>query len=182
MIGLRGKSLNVYWKGQSIFKVEAGPLSLRASTHEKFLLDPKLGGQIDFDGEKFDVAALGTKAFLKHKANDAGSGRRLFLEPVRSPTSPPVISRLPVSTRASGGQYRPCNHVRSREIARRISPFEMRRKAAVQTFADTEIQPLALVFPEADFQLRTKTPLANLTRGTVPPECRSRTGRPDQSG
>ncbi|ESY01491.1 hypothetical protein [Mesorhizobium sp. LNJC405B00] len=66
VIGLRGKSLNVYWKGQSIFKVEAGPLSLRASTHEKFLLDPKLGGQIDFDGEKFDVAALGTKAFLKH--------------------------------------------------------------------------------------------------------------------
>ncbi|WP_156940343.1 hypothetical protein [Mesorhizobium sp. LSHC414A00] len=65
VIALRGKSLNVYWKGQSIFKVEAGPLALRASTHEKFLLDPKLSGQIAFDGERFDVTALGTKAFLK---------------------------------------------------------------------------------------------------------------------
>ncbi|MBZ9801175.1 hypothetical protein [Mesorhizobium sp. ES1-6] len=65
VIALRGKSLNVYWKGQSIFKVEAGLLALRASTHEKFLLDPKLSGQIHFDGEKFDVAALETKAFVK---------------------------------------------------------------------------------------------------------------------
>ena len=65
IVALRGRSVNVYWKGQSLFRVEAGPGAIRATTHEKYLLDPRLGGQIAFDGSCFDVAKLEAKAFLR---------------------------------------------------------------------------------------------------------------------
>lgn len=64
VVALRGAYANVYYHGQSLFKVSAGANGLRASTHEKYLLDPKLGGQIAFDGEAFAIEALKNKAFL----------------------------------------------------------------------------------------------------------------------
>lgn len=75
IVALRGKSLNVYWKGQSVFRVEAGVYRLKATTHEKFLLDPKLKGQVGFDGENFNVAALRTKGFLEHYQGSESLGR-----------------------------------------------------------------------------------------------------------
>ncbi|CAD7339310.1 hypothetical protein FIM10_11835 [Sphingomonadales bacterium 56] len=64
LIALRGSYLNVYWKGQSIFKVEAGASAPKATTHEKYLLDPKLSRQVRFDGMTFDTDQLKKKAFL----------------------------------------------------------------------------------------------------------------------
>lgn len=75
IIALRGTAVNVYWKGQSIFKVMPGPDGLRATTHEKFLLDPKLGGQIAFDGVNFGVAQLQAKAFLARYEGPASLNR-----------------------------------------------------------------------------------------------------------
>lgn len=65
IVALRGSYLNVYWKGQSIFKVEPATLGLKATTHEKYLLDPRLSRQVRFDGTAFDVAELEGKAFLR---------------------------------------------------------------------------------------------------------------------
>jgi hypothetical protein len=45
-VALRGRYLNVYWRGQSLFYVEAGQSGLRVTTHEKFLVDPALASQV----------------------------------------------------------------------------------------------------------------------------------------
>ena len=71
IIALRGKYLNVYWKGQSIFNVKFSSKELKVSTHEKYLLDPKLSRQVLFDGKTFDTSALEQKAFLREYATGA---------------------------------------------------------------------------------------------------------------
>jgi hypothetical protein len=65
IIALRGSYVNVYWKGQSLFKVVAGATELKATTHEKYLLDPKLSRQVRFNGTSFDTVQLEQKAFLR---------------------------------------------------------------------------------------------------------------------
>lgn len=65
IVALRGGYLNVYWKGQSIFKVEPAAVGLKATTHEKYLLDPGLSRQVRFDGNAFDTGELERKAFLR---------------------------------------------------------------------------------------------------------------------
>jgi hypothetical protein len=64
LIALRGTYLNVYWHGQSISLVREGSSGLIATTHEKYLLDPALGSQVQLkkDG-KFDIADLLQKGF-----------------------------------------------------------------------------------------------------------------------
>lgn len=64
LVALRGSYLNVYWLGQSIFKVWSGGSNLCASTHEKYLLDPRLKRQVAFDGRTFAIERLVQHGFL----------------------------------------------------------------------------------------------------------------------
>ena len=49
IIGIRDEYLNVYWQGQSLFKVDWKNNRVAASTHPKYLLNPDLSEQIPFD-------------------------------------------------------------------------------------------------------------------------------------
>ena len=64
IIALRGDYLNVYYHGQSIFKVWMNGSQLAASTHPKYLVDPKLSRQVPFDGERFDLGNVADSALL----------------------------------------------------------------------------------------------------------------------
>ncbi len=55
LIALRGTYLNVYFLGQSIFKVRPSRNGLKATTHKKYLVDPALAGQVALNAGKFDV-------------------------------------------------------------------------------------------------------------------------------
>lgn len=55
IIALRDNYLNVYWQGQSIFKVTYQEGQAAASTHPKYLLNPALSGQVALKGEHFSV-------------------------------------------------------------------------------------------------------------------------------
>jgi hypothetical protein len=65
-VALRGSYLNVYWRGQSLFYVEAGSSGLKVTTHEKFLVDPALASQISLANGTFDVTKLLEKGFICH--------------------------------------------------------------------------------------------------------------------
>ncbi|WP_407525060.1 hypothetical protein [Methylobacterium oryzisoli] len=65
VIATRGRSLNVYWKGQSLFRASLVHGAIRVTTHEKFLLNPALEGQVPLNADGlFDIAALTQKGFL----------------------------------------------------------------------------------------------------------------------
>lgn len=64
VVGLRGKYLNVYWYGQSLFYVEAGPTVPKVTTNEKFLIDPALNGQIALIDGAFDIARLSKRVLI----------------------------------------------------------------------------------------------------------------------
>lgn len=51
VIGVRDDYLNVYWRGQSLFKVEMKRGQVVAATHPKYLLDPDISGQVSLDAE-----------------------------------------------------------------------------------------------------------------------------------
>ncbi|MBR0787013.1 hypothetical protein [Bradyrhizobium iriomotense] len=53
IIGIRDEYLNVYWQGQSIFKVSFKGGKVTATTHEKYLLNPDLKDQISLVDGKF---------------------------------------------------------------------------------------------------------------------------------
>ncbi len=57
ILGIRNNYLNVYWHGQSLFKVERPSESgaLKVTTHPKYLLDPDLSKPVPFDGSGFSV-------------------------------------------------------------------------------------------------------------------------------
>jgi len=55
LIALRGKYLNVYWRGQSLFCVNSG---ITATIHQKYLMDPKLDSQVRLKDGKFDTTLL----------------------------------------------------------------------------------------------------------------------------
>ena len=66
ILGIRDNYVQVYWRGQSLFKIEwngtASPL--KVSTHPKYLIDPDLAEAVELLGEAFDVhghQALTTK-------------------------------------------------------------------------------------------------------------------------
>lgn len=63
LIAVRDDYLNVYWMGQSIFKIRFQG-SIHAETHPKYLLDPGLQKLIPFDGERFDISALPENALI----------------------------------------------------------------------------------------------------------------------
>lgn len=54
-VAVRHNYLNVYWRGQSLFRVKPG---LKVTTHVKFLVDPKLADQVSLAEGKFDVGGL----------------------------------------------------------------------------------------------------------------------------
>lgn len=53
IIAVRDEYLNVYWQGQSLFRVEHTGGAVRASTHPKYLLDPDMSRAVPFDGTRF---------------------------------------------------------------------------------------------------------------------------------
>ena len=72
IVALRGRYLNVYWKGQSLFHVSPRGSGLHVTTHEKYLLDPSLAGQVPLSSNgEFDLGDLTSKAFVKRYDSDA---------------------------------------------------------------------------------------------------------------
>jgi hypothetical protein len=65
LIALRGDYLNVYWQGQSLFCVKSTPSGVKATTHEKYLMDPKLASQVSLTKGVFDIASLRKKGFIE---------------------------------------------------------------------------------------------------------------------
>ena len=64
VIAPRGQSLDVYWLGARLFHVQFTDRDLRVSTHEKYLLDPALKGQVRMRGGAFDIKALRDRGFI----------------------------------------------------------------------------------------------------------------------
>jgi hypothetical protein len=57
ILGIRNNYMNVYWRGQSLFKIVRSPGNgpLKFSTHPKYLIDPNLSKAVMFDGKAFQV-------------------------------------------------------------------------------------------------------------------------------
>lgn len=66
IIGVRDDYLNVYWRGQSLFKVEMNNGRVVATTHPKYLLDPDLSGQVVLDGNTGAFALDGLDALTRN--------------------------------------------------------------------------------------------------------------------
>jgi hypothetical protein len=64
IVALRGSYLNVYWRGQSLFLVRDGSPGLTVTTHEKYLIDPKLAGQVPLINGSFNIESLIKRAFV----------------------------------------------------------------------------------------------------------------------
>jgi hypothetical protein len=65
LIAVRNEYLNVYWYGQSIFKITRPSGRVTASTHPKYLLDPDLSKLVSFDGKLFSVDELRRTGFIE---------------------------------------------------------------------------------------------------------------------
>lgn len=66
LIATRGKSLNVYWRGQSLFLVEAGKSGLKVTTHPKYLLDPALATKVSLIDGSFNVENMVRNGVIHH--------------------------------------------------------------------------------------------------------------------
>jgi hypothetical protein len=66
IIALRGSSLTVYWRGQSLFLAREGSSGLTVTTHEKYLVDPALESQVPLNDGAFGVASLVENGFIRH--------------------------------------------------------------------------------------------------------------------
>lgn len=65
IIGIRDEYLNVYWQGQSLFKVAFVHGKVTATTHPKYLLNPDLSGQVALDIGAGAFAPLKEDAILR---------------------------------------------------------------------------------------------------------------------
>jgi hypothetical protein len=65
IIAIRDEYLNVYWLGQSIFRVAMQNGSIVATTHPKYLLDPALDKLVRFDGNNFDLGPIEKSSLLR---------------------------------------------------------------------------------------------------------------------
>lgn len=65
IIAVRDDSLNVYWLGQSLFRVEMLNDTIAATTHAKYLLDPALRDLVRFNGTKFDIGPIEASALIR---------------------------------------------------------------------------------------------------------------------
>ena len=71
IIGIRNESLNVYWRGQSLFRVGFAAGKVITTTHPKYLIDPRLAKQVPLVGSTFAVGEItksGIIATYKGKA------------------------------------------------------------------------------------------------------------------
>jgi hypothetical protein len=57
-IAVRNQYLNVYWRGQSLFKVVSQQSGLKATMHPKFLIDPGVHDEVTLINRKFNVDKL----------------------------------------------------------------------------------------------------------------------------
>lgn len=58
-IGIRDQYLNVYWQGQSIFRISRTNNRVLATTHPKYLFNPSVSGQVSLvGGKRFDFASF----------------------------------------------------------------------------------------------------------------------------
>lgn len=65
IIAVRDECLNVYWLGQSIFRVAMpNDGAIVATIHPKFLLDPDTSKQVSFDGKRFELAPFEASALI----------------------------------------------------------------------------------------------------------------------
>jgi hypothetical protein len=64
-IAPRGRILNVYWRGQALFNVSCLRRKLMVSTHEKYLVDPALAGQVPLIDGHFDTEATLKRALIE---------------------------------------------------------------------------------------------------------------------
>ncbi|TXN41743.1 hypothetical protein [Methylobacterium sp. WL7] len=62
VVAPRGRSLNVYWRGQAIFTASCPNGELRVTTHEKYLINPALEGQVPLTAD----GAFDTKSLEQH--------------------------------------------------------------------------------------------------------------------
>jgi hypothetical protein len=99
ILGIRNNYMNVYWHGQSLFKIEPHG---KVSTHPKYLLEPALSKAVRFDGTDFQVGghtALTThydgettlKRMKKASNNYAGDEKKGVHAVIRAPANPNVI-------------------------------------------------------------------------------------------
>jgi hypothetical protein len=65
VVALRGTYLNVYWRGQSLFRVESTSSGFNVTPHEKYLVAPKLASQVTLTGRDFDISSLAEKGFIR---------------------------------------------------------------------------------------------------------------------
>ena len=66
IIATRGDSLNVYFRGQSIFRVAESSAGLTVTTHEKYLLDPTLRSQVPLAADgSFQIEQLIDRGFIR---------------------------------------------------------------------------------------------------------------------
>jgi len=61
---VRDEYLNVYWRGQSLFRVERDGRNLVATTHPKYLINPDLKNGIKLTEGRYDLSELLDRAFL----------------------------------------------------------------------------------------------------------------------
>jgi hypothetical protein len=66
VIAPRGNSLDVYWSGARLFHVSFARGVLSVSTHEKYLLDPRLNSQIPLVAGRFAIGELSRKGFIEN--------------------------------------------------------------------------------------------------------------------
>jgi hypothetical protein len=65
IVALRGTYLNVYWRGQSLFRVKSTSSGFNVTTHAKYLVDPKLASQVTLTDGDFDISSLAEKGFIR---------------------------------------------------------------------------------------------------------------------
>jgi hypothetical protein len=71
VVAQRGKSLDVYWRGMSLFHVISSLSGLIVDTHAKYLLDPRLDSRVTFSLMKrqFDVDGLKVPPLIRSYEN-----------------------------------------------------------------------------------------------------------------
>ena len=58
IIAVRDESFNVYWQGQSLFRIGFKAGEITVTTHPKYLIDPGLAGQVPLIGETFVITEI----------------------------------------------------------------------------------------------------------------------------
>ena len=65
LIAVRDNCLNVYWRGQSMFRVTSVGGGFRVTTHEKYLVNPELASQVPLKDRHFDISSLVERGFIR---------------------------------------------------------------------------------------------------------------------